>query len=529
MSNFTFEEDHTSRKITRSLLGLQIAALVLVMYLLRSELIIPALFVSILTLIAFVAAVAKLYIRFRRLPPVREKHTIIRFSRRFFKRVEIEKNILQQARQERDRLLQAEKEEIENTLRELREKHVEDGLAAALIKHANLPGIGPDLQQRLREHGIHSAAQIGEKLLRIPELEDAQRQELMDWRKKVLEELEANLPASLPERQLQRIGKKYQVLHERNGKIESRARASKEILEHELFHFAPRYRELVPLTFPTYFSQAIAPQGWTAGFLAAALIFMQAFTAISTTRSAAVAVLPEWHQAGVSSHLAGLLSNGIPLEGPLDENHTVSEPDPARAASCLPQNAHVHTGVVVGIEDSDTIKVNMDGEILSVRYIGVRPPRQDEPLYEQALAFSRELLLDHTVTMIKDTSETDEYDRLLRYVFVGSTFVNQKLVEAGLAEASAYTPDTACIEALKRAQHRAQTAKVGLWRTSLISPITGGEAARTKECDESYPDVCIPPAPPPLDCTEISHQRFQVLPPDPHGFDPDDNGIGCEE
>jgi hypothetical protein len=48
-------------------------------------------------------------------------------------------------------------------------------------------------------------------------------------------------------------------------------------------------------------------------------------------------------------------------------------------------------------------------------------------------------------------------------------------------------------------------------------------------CDESYPSVCIPPAPPDLDCGDIPHGSFQVLPPDPHGFDGKDNdGIGCE-
>jgi endonuclease YncB( thermonuclease family) len=47
-------------------------------------------------------------------------------------------------------------------------------------------------------------------------------------------------------------------------------------------------------------------------------------------------------------------------------------------------------------------------------------------------------------------------------------------------------------------------------------------------CDPSYPTVCIPPAPPDLDCGDIPFRRFQVLPPDPHRFDADKDGIGCE-
>ncbi len=53
--------------------------------------------------------------------------------------------------------------------------------------------------------------------------------------------------------------------------------------------------------------------------------------------------------------------------------------------------------------------------------------------------------------------------------------------------------------------------------------------APSGDCHPSYPGVCIPPAPPDLDCGDIPHRRFTVLPPDPHGFDGNDNdGLGCE-
>ena len=47
-------------------------------------------------------------------------------------------------------------------------------------------------------------------------------------------------------------------------------------------------------------------------------------------------------------------------------------------------------------------------------------------------------------------------------------------------------------------------------------------------CDPSYPTVCIPPPPPDLNCADIPYRRFTVLQPDPHRFDTDKNGIGCE-
>jgi hypothetical protein len=52
------------------------------------------------------------------------------------------------------------------------------------------------------------------------------------------------------------------------------------------------------------------------------------------------------------------------------------------------------------------------------------------------------------------------------------------------------------------------------------------------KCTASYPTVCIPPPPPDLDCGEIPYRNFRVrwdVPnPDPHRFDGDHDGVGCE-
>jgi uncharacterized repeat protein (TIGR01451 family) len=54
-------------------------------------------------------------------------------------------------------------------------------------------------------------------------------------------------------------------------------------------------------------------------------------------------------------------------------------------------------------------------------------------------------------------------------------------------------------------------------------------------CHLSYPDFCIPPPPPDLDCGSAliaGRKNFTVLHnvanPDPHGLDGDNDGIGCE-
>jgi uncharacterized protein YraI len=56
------------------------------------------------------------------------------------------------------------------------------------------------------------------------------------------------------------------------------------------------------------------------------------------------------------------------------------------------------------------------------------------------------------------------------------------------------------------------------------------KAPKRSNCDPSYPDpgACISSPPPDLDCADIRYRRFRVLPPDPHRFDGDHDGIGCE-
>ena len=49
-----------------------------------------------------------------------------------------------------------------------------------------------------------------------------------------------------------------------------------------------------------------------------------------------------------------------------------------------------------------------------------------------------------------------------------------------------------------------------------------------RKCDPSYPTVCIAPPPPDLDCGQIPYKNFTVRAPDPHRFDADHDGIGCE-
>lgn len=198
---------------------------------------------------------------------------------------------------------------------------------------------------------------------------------------------------------------------------------------------------------------------------------------------------------------------------------------PPSLQACIPQNTKRETALVTRVIDGDTIEVQMDNQIYRVRYIGIDTPEREENFFTEATEANKRLVEGKTVLLVKDVSEVDRYNRLLRYVIVGDIFVNYELVRQGFAFASTYPPDVACSEALLSAQQIARSSETGLWKPS---PSIVRLPDRTGNCDPSYPDVCIAPPPPDLDCRGIPYRRFRVLPPDPHRFDGDHDGIGCE-
>jgi hypothetical protein len=68
-----------------------------------------------------------------------------------------------------------------------------------------------------------------------------------------------------------------------------------------------------------------------------------------------------------------------------------------------------------------------------------------------------------------------------------------------------------------------------LLATATLIVFSVPAATAQSNCDPAYPTVCIPSPPPDLDCSEISHRNFVVRSPDPHRFDGDNDGVGCEE
>jgi endonuclease YncB( thermonuclease family) len=133
-------------------------------------------------------------------------------------------------------------------------------------------------------------------------------------------------------------------------------------------------------------------------------------------------------------------------------------------ATCVPKNTLIQRGTVTQIIDGDTIYILLeDGKTYSVRYIGIDAPESEGRYFTESFTANSDLVLQKEVILIKDVSETDQFDRLLRYVIVGDVFVNQELVKKGFAKAISYPPDISCADTFSLAENEARGGQMGMW------------------------------------------------------------------
>ena len=124
------------------------------------------------------------------------------------------------------------------------------------------------------------------------------------------------------------------------------------------------------------------------------------------------------------------------------------------------------TSLVSDVIDGDTIEI-MGGQ--RIRYIGIDAPETADPAKpaecfgKEATDKNRELIEGKRVKLEGDVSNSDEYGRLLRYVRVSGTFVNDYLIRQGYARAYDYPPDSKYSVQFAEAEKEAKENNRGLW------------------------------------------------------------------
>ena len=88
---------------------------------------------------------------------------------------------------------------------------------------------------------------------------------------------------------------------------------------------------------------------------------------------------------------------------------------------------------VVEVVDVRTIIVDIDGELATVRYIGVEPLPLESAWYDVGILAHQQLVGNSEVLLEADEVDTDDFGRLLRYVYVDRAMINGLLLRNGIA------------------------------------------------------------------------------------------------
>jgi micrococcal nuclease len=137
------------------------------------------------------------------------------------------------------------------------------------------------------------------------------------------------------------------------------------------------------------------------------------------------------------------------------------------------------------IIDGDTIEVEIRSRVpgpgagsasiggtYTVRLIGIDTPESVKPgtpvecFAKEASRAAKALLEGRSVRLVVDVEETDRYDRLLRYVYIGDEMANARLVVNGFAHAYTYPPSVRHAEFFVQMERNARENNRGLWARS---------------------------------------------------------------
>lgn len=118
---------------------------------------------------------------------------------------------------------------------------------------------------------------------------------------------------------------------------------------------------------------------------------------------------------------------------------------------------------VTEVTDGDTLKLST-GQ--TFRLYGVNAPEVKEPFFEEAKAFTQNMVLNKDVTFEQEENyQEDKFGRTLGYIFVDGKNLNLELVKAGLAKVVLYEKRAKIKyqDELLSAENTAREKKLGVW------------------------------------------------------------------
>lgn len=434
------------------------------------------------------------------------------------------------------RILKEQQEtELRDRLIKSRAIFLERGLSTLTIGSAKIPGIGPKIKMLLADHRITHANHVNlNSLLPISGIGEVKANAIYNWRKEAERIIMQSAPKNLPDDVAHEIrsrfdqarnqivilikkeqekceaevaiirqtaSKKRAALQEKTTSFQAQREKLNRVLAdvnqkisdldgvnwnsfiHACMPSNPRLKIIgsglyLGLGIFTLASQVILTAGSSTALIIAAIptatntaTVTPTFTSTSTSTSTVTSTITITPTITFTPTVTSTPTITYTPTITLTPTRTLL---PIDGISCL-ENLERTDAILYRVIDGDTIDVFIGNEIFRVRYIGIDAPEstiQLDYFGPQSTTANINFVTGKQLILFKDVSETDKYDRLLRYVIAGDIFVNRELVLQGFANSSSYPPDITCQDTFLAAERTALNNEAGFWKpTSTPLPV----------------------------------------------------------
>jgi len=127
------------------------------------------------------------------------------------------------------------------------------------------------------------------------------------------------------------------------------------------------------------------------------------------------------------------------------------------------QTSLITKATVTRIIDGDNLELD-NGK--SIRLYGINCPEKNQKFSQEAINLSAKLALNQQITIdYQPNYSADKWGRILGYVFIDDTFLNQELVKQGYCQVTIYEKRAKLKyqDELLNAQEQAKQEKLGRW------------------------------------------------------------------
>lgn len=140
--------------------------------------------------------------------------------------------------------------------------------------------------------------------------------------------------------------------------------------------------------------------------------------------------------------------------------------------------------------DGDTIKVEIKGKVNTVRLLAVDTPESVHPT--KGVEYYGKEASDYTCNLItnakkieleydKNSDKKDKYDRVLAWVWIDDTLLQDELIKNGYAEVAYLYGDYKYTNTLKDHQAVAEASRIGIWNEDARKEFDASSSSKDTE------------------------------------------------